>query len=360
MFKILPIIFLLFLSGCTLIPVKNSTFEKQKKEIATLQTQQQQLIQEKKDLEKKYNDAIKGKQSEIQNSESNRISVGGAQAIAVLGTLNAEPNKTKYTDAGIKGLKVTKDALQDKVKTKDLLLAIDTQNNLISDQAAQIAEGNKTIDQLHAEISGLKQNENKLKSEIQTISKEKQQELAKKDEEIKKKDGVIGQRQEDLKKKEEIINNINAEKAKEFDKQNSFWSKINPFTHLSKFFSSIFVWIIVFVAFGLVLKICSIFFPGVNVLQVIVKGIGSFVGGILKLIFGAIPNLFHGLGAVDKKEYDKEKTIANNLVGSIQEMKYEKPEIYKAELKEKLIDWFKDSPELEAEVEKKLKELNLK
>ena len=94
--------------------------------------------------------------------------------------------------------------------------------------------------------------------------------------------------------------------------------------------------------------------------MVIIKGIGSFIGGILKLIFGAIPNLFHGLGAVDKKEYDKEKTIANNLVGSIQEMKYEKPEIYKAELKEKLIDWFKDSPELEAEVEKKLKELNLK
>lgn len=360
MFKILPIIFLLFLSGCTLIPVKNSTFKKQKKEIATLQTQQQQLIQEKKDLEKKYNDAIKGKQDEIQNSESDRVSVGGAQAIAVLGTLNAEPNKTKYTKAGIKGLEVTKEALQDKVTTKNLLAAIDTQNNLISDQANQIAEGNKTIEQLHAEISGLKQNENKLRSDIQTINKEKEQELAKKDEKIKEKDGEIIEKQNSLKEKENQINNINAEKAKEFDKQNSFWSKVNPFTHLSKFFSSIFIWIIVFIVFGLVLKICSIVFPGVNVLQVIVKGIGSFVGGILKLIFGAIPNLFHGLGAVDKKEYDKEKTIANNLVGSIQEMKYEKPEIYKAELKEKLIDWFKDSPELEAEVEKKLKELNLK
>ena len=177
MYKIIPLFLLVFLTGCTLIPVKNSAFEKQKKEIAVLQTQQQQLIKEKKDLEQKYNDAIKGKQDEIQNSESSRVSVGGAQAIAVLGTLNAEPNKTKYTDAGIKGLKVTKEALQDKVNTKDLLAAIDTQNNLISDQANQIAEGNKTIEQLHAEISGLKQNENKLKSDIQTINKEKEQEF---------------------------------------------------------------------------------------------------------------------------------------------------------------------------------------
>lgn len=358
--KFIIILFFLFLSGCAIIPAKNSTFEKQKKEIATLQTQQQHLIQEKKDLEQKYNDLIKNKQDQVQNSESNRISVGGAQAIAVLGTLNAEPNKTKYTDAGIKGLKVTKEALQDKVTTNDLLAAIDTQNNLISDQANQIAEGNKTIENLHAEISGLKQNENKLKTDIQTINKEKEQELAKRDEKIKEKDGAIIEKQNSLKEKEDQINNINAEKAKEFDKQNSFWSKINPFSHLYKFFSSIFVWIIIIVVFGLILKICSIFFPGVNVLQVIIKGIGSFVGGIIKLIFGSIPNLFHGLGAVDKKEYEKEKKIADSTIGAVQELKYENPEIYQSALKAKLIDWFKDSPELEQEVEKKLKELNLK
>lgn len=360
MLKILPIILLLFLSGCTLIPVKNSTFEKQKKEIATLQIQQQQLIKERNDLEQKYNDAIKAKQTDIQNSESDRVSVGGAQAIAVLGTLNAEPNKTKYTKAGIKGLEVTKEALQDKVTTKNLLAAIDTQNNLISDQANQIAEGNKTIEQLHAEISGLKQNENKLRSDIQTINKEKEQELAKKDEKIKEKDGEIIEKQNSLKEKENTINAINADKAKEFDKQNKWYVRLNPLTHISKFFSSIFIWIIVFVVFGSVLKICSIFFPGVNVLQVIIKGIGSFIGGILKLIFGAIPNLFHGLGAVDKKEYEKEKKIADNTIGAVQELKYENPEIYQAALKTKLLDWFKDSPELEQEVEKKLKELNLK
>jgi len=358
--KFIIILFFLFLSGCTLIPAKNSTFEKQKKEIATLQTQQQQLIKEKNDLEQKYNDAIKAKQTDIQNSESNRVSVGGAQAIAVLGTLNAEPKKTKYTNAGIKGLEITKEAIQDKVTTKHLLAAIDTQNDLISDQANQIAEGDKTIEQLHAEISGLKQNEDKLKTDIQVINKEKEQELAKRDEKIKEKDGAIIEKQNSLKEKEDQINNINAEKAKEFDKQNKWYVRLNPFTHLSKFFSSIFVWIIIIAIFSIVLKLASIFFPGVNVLQVIIKGIGSFVGGIIKLIFGSIPNLFHGLGAVDKKEYDKEKKIADCSVGAVQEMKYSNPEVYKTELKDKLLDWFKDSPELEQEVEKKLKELNLK
>ena len=143
--KYLFLSLLFFLAGCNAIPVRQSTLDKKEKEIAQLIIEKQNLISQKNDIEQKYSDLKTGKEKEIFDSKSQRVSVGGAQAIAVLGTLNAEPNKTKYTFAGIKGLGVTKNALQDQVITKDLLEAIDTQNNLISEQANQIAEGNKKI-----------------------------------------------------------------------------------------------------------------------------------------------------------------------------------------------------------------------
>lgn len=358
--KSIIILFFLLFSGCAIIPAKNSTFEKQKKEIATLQTQQQHLIQEKKDLEQKYNDLIKNKQDQVQNSESNRISVGGAQAIAVLGTLNAEPNKTKYTEAGIKGLGVTKNAIKDFVTTKDLLEAIETQNNLISEQATQIAEGNKKINELNKEIDNKKENEIKLLSDIEKLEEQKIKEVGAKLIEISKKDDVIKKKEVDIKEKEEKLNAINELKAAEFDKSNKWYVKLNPFTHLSKFFSSIFIWIIIFVVLGLILKICSIIFPGVNVLQIIVKGIGSIIGGILKMIFGVIPGLFSGLGAVDKKIYEQEKKIADNSIGAIQELKYENPTLYSESIRPKLQEWNQNDKQLDSAIEQKLKDLNLK
>lgn len=351
---------LILFSGCTYIPVKKSTIQKQEKEVAQLRVEKSDLEKQKLDIETKYSVLKIEKQHNINILKDDRISIGGAQAIAVLGTLNAEPNKTKYTEAGIKGLGVTKNAIKDFVTTKDLLEAIETQNNLISEQATQIAEGNKKINELNKEIDNKKENEIKLLSDIEKLEEQKIKEVGAKLIEISKKDDVIKKKEADIKEKEEKLNAINESKAAEFDKSNKWYVKLNPFTHLSKFFSSIFIWIIIFVVLGLILKICSIIFPGVNVLQVIVKGIGSLVGGLLKLIFGAIPGLFSGLGAVDKKEYDKEKKIADSAVGSIQELKYENPEIYNEKLKDKLKDWFKDHPELEQEVEKKLKELNLK
>ena len=348
---------LIFLAGCNAIPVRQSTLNKKEKEIAQLIIEKQNLISQKNDIEQKYSDLKTGKEKEIFDSKSQRVSVGGAQAIAVLGTLNAEPNKTKYTFAGIKGLGVTKNALQDQVITKDLLEAIDTQNNLISDQANQIAEGNKKIEELNKQIDIKKQDEVKLKEDINNIEAEKIKEIGAKLIEIAKKDEVINKKEEKVKELEKTINDKNASDAAKFREENSFWNRINPFSHLAKFFSSIFIWIIVFVVLGLILKICSIIFPGVNVLQVIVKGIGSFVGGILKLIFGAIPNLFHGLGAVDKKEYDTVKIIAQNSTGAIQNFKDDHPEEYK-KLKEKLLDWNKDHPELSSKIEIMLKDLN--
>lgn len=336
----------IFLSSCNYIPVKRSTLDKKEKEIATLKT-------EKQSIESKYNTEITKKKIEVLSSKQSRVSVGGAQAIAVLGTLKAEPNKTKYTEAGIKGLEVTKNALKDQVTSGDLLIALETQNNLISDQAKQILDGNKTIDRLNKEIDDKKQIEEKLNIKISDIEKEKNTVLIEKNEAITKKEDI-------LKEKSDLLNAINDSKAKQFDEDNSFFTKFNPFTHLSKFFSSIFIWIFIFVILGGLLKICSIIFPGVNVLQIIVKGIGSVVGGVLKLLFGAIPGLFSGLGAVKKEEFEKEKLIANNSVGALQEIKYENPELYQKTIKPKLQEWNQDDKEINDLIEVKLKELNLK
>lgn len=330
-------------SGCSHLPVSRSTFQKQQTEISNLKT-------EKSNIEQKYNEEINKKKNIISDSEKQRISIGGAQSIAVLGTLKAEPQKTKYTEAGIKGLEVTQNALQDQVSTKDLLEAINTQSNLLSEQANQIAEGNKQINELNNQIDGYKNNENKLKIDIAKAEIEKVKILEEKAQIIEKKEN-------DLKEKQDKINDLNAEKAEKFDKENKWYVRLNPFTHLSKFFSSIFFWIIFFIIFGVILKVCSIIFPGVNVIQVIVKGIGSFVGGILKMIFGVIPNLFHGLGAVDQKEHEKVKIIAQNSTGAIQNFRDDHPEEYK-KLKEKLVDWNKDHPELDSEITKMLNDLN--
>jgi len=352
---------ILFLSGCTSYTVsKKSSLQKQEQEIVELKNQKTQIEQEKQNIEQKYSDLKEGKESEISNSKFNRVSVGGAQAIAVYGTLRAEPNKTKYTDAAIKGLSVTQNALQDLVSTKDLLLAIETQSNLISEQAEQIKKGNETINELNNNINIYKNNEQKLNNDIENLEAQKIKEVGIKLIEIKEKDNIISQKERLLKEQEDKFNNLNAEKAAKFDKENSLFNRLNPFTHLSKFFSSIFIWIIIFVVLGVILKVCSIIFPGVNVLQVIVKGIGSVVGGILKLIFGFIPNLFSGLGAVDKKEYEKEKKIADNTIGSIQELKYENPELYNQSVKPKLQEWHQNDPEIDKIIEQKLKDLNLK
>lgn len=339
---------MLLFSGCSSLPVKKSRLLDKEKEVATMRA-------ERDAAEQKYIDAENAKKEEIVKSENNRISTGGAQAIAALGTLNADPNKdtNKYTGAAIAALEVTELALLDKVETKDLIEAIHIQKKLISEQAEEVAKGKQEIGALKDEVNTAKGNELKLKEDIQKINNEKQEALAKKDTEINEKQTQV------IKLQNEITSKNEAD-AEAWRKENTFWNRINPFHDLGKGLGKLFGWIAIFVILGLILKVCSVLFPGANVLQVFVKGMGTVVGGGLKLIFGWIPNVLNGLHAVDKKDYDKEKKIADNAVGAVQELKYENPEIYNEKLKDKLKDWFKDHPELEQEVEKKLKELNLK
>lgn len=339
---------MLLFSGCSSLPVKKSRLLDKEKEVATMRA-------ERDAAEQKYIDAENAKKEEIVKSENNRISTGGAQAIAALGTLNADPNKdtNKYTGAAIAALEVTELALLDKVETKDLIEAIHIQKKLISEQAEEVAKGKQEIGALKDEVNIAKGNELKLKEDIQKINNEKQEALAKKDTEINEKQTQV------IKLQNEITSKNEAD-AEAWRKENTFWNRINPFHDLGKGLGKLFGWIAIFVILGLILKVCSVLFPGANVLQVFVKGMGTVVGGGLKLIFGWIPNVLNGLHAVDKKDYDKEKKIADNAVGAVQELKYENPEVYNSVLKAKLLDWFKDTPGLEAEVEKKLKELNLK
>lgn len=76
-----------------------------------------------------------------------------------------------------------------------------------------------------------------------------------------------------------------------------------------------------------------------------------FTGFAVCMIGVAVPFL---------RKYWKEKKIADNAVGAIQEIRNESEQIYKEKIRPKLTEWFGDNKVLHGEVEKKLKDLNLK
>lgn len=74
-------------------------------------------------------------------------------------------------------------------------------------------------------------------------------------------------------------------------------------------------------------------------------------GGALIFVVLSLPFL---------KRFLDEESIADNAVGTIQELRNDSEETYKTKIKPKLEDWFKDKPKLHKKVEKKIKKLNLK
>lgn len=74
-------------------------------------------------------------------------------------------------------------------------------------------------------------------------------------------------------------------------------------------------------------------------------------GGALIFVVLSLPFL---------KRFLDEESIADNAVGTIQELRNDSEEVYTQKIKPKLEDWFKDKPKLHKKVEKKIKKLNLK
>lgn len=337
----------MFLAGCQSLPKVGFTWPESEKDIQ-IQKLRSDLESTNLELERSINE----KTEAIVKEATNKISIGTAQVYAAYGTLGADPEPNKYTDAASRALVVAKEALP-VPKVEDLLEAVEIQKKLLSEQALEIEEGKKMLANKSNEIIESKQKISSLIEEKEKIQEEKVKTEKTYNTELEK---LAQERDQEklalLQERDEL--------AQKWKQENSFWSKINPFKGLMKTFSSLFFWIILFVVLGAGLKIASIMFPGVGIVQTLIGGVGRIFGSTIGLLFKWIPDALRGMGAVDYKDFAKEKKIADNAIGAIQEVKYENPELYKANIREKLIDWFKDNPELEAVVEQKLKALNLK
>lgn len=346
--KYIPIILLSFLplfGGCQAYRgIYN--LNKQQTKIEEISTQINKINETTANL-------LKEQQAKIDSSVAERISVGAAQAISVLGTLQANPEKDKYTQAGIKGLTVTKEAMLDRVETKDLIDAIEIQTKLISEQADQIAEADKRLGILSTEIDARKQNEAKLAAEKEKTEREAEQQKA-----ILAADRAKLQKEYDDYKA--AMDKKNQEDAEKWRKDNAWYHRINPFRDFFSGIGKLLIWGAVFVGLGLILRLLSIIFPQVNIIQVFVKSIGRIFGVIIKALFGWIPDVLRGMNAVDYEKFKQEKTLNENTIGAVQEFKEKNPEEYKALLKSRLEEWNKENPELVGLVEEKLKVLNLK
>lgn len=335
------------LAGCQSMPRIGLTWPESEKD-AKIYKLQTDLERANIDLQK----AIDEKTQEIVKEETDRISVGTSQVYAAYGTLGADPEPNKYTDAASRALVVAKEALP-VPKVEDLLEAVEIQKKLLSEQAVEIEQAKKLLADKSTQIIESKQKVVSLEQEKTKIEQEKEATEQAFSERLEKLSSEReAERLQLLLERDEL--------AQKWKVENSFWKKINPLNGIMKTFSSLFFWIALFVVLGGALKLASVLFPGVSIIQTLIGGIGRVLGAGFGLIFKWIPDALRGMNAVDYKEYEKEKKVADSSVGAIQEFKYENPDLYNQAMKDKLIDWFKDSPELVNVVEKKLKDLNLK
>ena len=92
------------------------------------------------------------------------------------------------------------------------------------------------------------------------------------------------------------INNQNAAKAEQYNKDNSFVSSLNPFKDLFSFFKKLFIWGLIIGVVVLAFNILEIFFPGLKI-------VSTVFGGFVKLILKLVPKAKNAAGVVSKSVY---------------------------------------------------------
>jgi len=256
-----------------------------------------------------------------QKLEASKHSQASAQVIAANRTLKADPEASRFVQAAVPALDVAQSGLPTPT-AEDLLAAMDTQAKFL---AGRVAEAQAELDTVRNQIT------------------EKDRKLA------EMQDGITK-----LNKDKQTAYRDLEESARLADEENRrSW---NPFYNFWKGLKRLAGWILAFVALGLLLRITAFFFPGLEV----VRWVGRLMVYPFKLILAWIPDALRAFGAVKHEEFLREKAIADRTVGAIQELKDSDKATYEAALRPKLIDWMKDHPELQAEIEKKLTALNLK
>lgn len=110
----------------------------------------------------------------------------------------------------------------------------------------------------------------------------------------------------------------NANKAAQWDEENSFINSINPFHDLFKFIKKLFVLALVVGLLGVLLKVLAMFFPALKPLSALVDFVLGFFG---KLIFRAAPAAQQAAGVVPVAAHEvSEKTLAA-LVQTVQDLR---------------------------------------
>ncbi len=255
--------------------------------------------------------------------EASKHSQASAHVIAANRTLKADPEPSRFIEAAVPALDVAESALPTPT-AEDLLTAMDIQNKLL---AGEVEAARAELAKERGRIAEKDQKLVELQTGIQQLAREKAQTL------------------QELEHSAVLI-----------DQENHWWNRINPFHGLWRGLTRLVGWIVVFLIFGLFLRLGSLFFPQLE----IIRWLARVVIYPFKLMLSWLPDFFRTVGAVKYEEFQREKEIADRTVGAIQELKDSDKDAYTNSLRPKLLDWMKDRPELAEHIEKKLVELNLK
>lgn len=117
----------------------------------------------------------------------------------------------------------------------------------------------------------------------------------------------------------------NANKASQWDEENSFINSINPFHDLWKFVKKMFVLLLIVGVVGVLLKVLAMFFPALKPLSALVDVV---LGGFGKAIFRLAPTAKAAAGVVAAETHAAATQALTKTVAALQDLRYDNtPEI---------------------------------
>ena len=157
----------------------------------------------------------------------------------------------------------------------------------------KVSQNEDEIKQIKSELKESEKREEAAIKKVELGNKtlttiEKELILLQKDKELL--EGTLNKKIKDL----EEVNKENAQMAAQYQVDNSFWAKINPFNSLFDFVKKLFGWGLFLGVVFIVFKVLEIFFPGLNILSVIFGGIG-------KMVMKIVPGISKAMGLVSVK-----------------------------------------------------------
>jgi len=149
----------------------------------------------------------------------------------------------------------------------------------------------------------------------------------------------------------------NANKASQWDEENSFINSINPFHDLWKFVKKMFVLLLIVGLLGVLLKVLAMFFPALKPLSALVDVV---LGGFGKAIFRLAPTAKAAAGVVSAEAHEVSEKTLTALVKTVQDMRYDHGDDVKQKVEASLYEHHSDDGTTEAKVRAIKDELRVK